>query len=102
MPGVLDTLRLNGRAIVTTESAFLEQCAVDGKLPLSAIIVEIEKLFLHCAKLVVRSGPWKPERWPAKGLVPSTGTMVKDRINLSDGIGDIDAFIDNATATTLY
>lgn len=102
VPGVLDTLRVNGHAVVTSDAALLEPCAVDGKVPLTGIVVEIEELFIHCAKALLRSSLWKPENWPAKGLIPSAGRMVKDHLNMPEDVEKIDALIEQVRRDTLY
>jgi PPOX class probable FMN-dependent enzyme len=72
VPARGETLRVNGRACITRDADLLATLAVEGKTPSLAIGVEVEEVFLHCAKAFKRSGLWEPARWPdISGLVTS-------------------------------
>lgn len=72
VPARGETLRVNGRACITRDAELLATLAVDGKVPRLAIGVEVEEVFLHCAKAFKRSRLWEPARWPdISGLVGS-------------------------------
>ncbi|TKC86225.1 pyridoxamine 5'-phosphate oxidase family protein [Trinickia terrae] len=81
VPGVGETLRVNGRATVTDDAALLESFAVDGKLPRTAIIVHIDTAYFHCSKAIARSHLWKPERQVERSTLPSAGQMHKRLCN---------------------
>jgi PPOX class probable FMN-dependent enzyme len=85
VPGVNETLRVNGRARVTTEPALLEPLAVNGKIPRSGILVAVDEVYFHCGKALIRSDLWNPEKYLARGDLPSLGRI------LADQIGGIDA-----------
>ncbi|AQQ53114.1 pyridoxamine 5'-phosphate oxidase family protein [Planococcus lenghuensis] len=70
IPGLGETLRINGRACVVKDEELLEKMAVDGKKPLLGIGVEVEECFVHCAKAFRRSGLWEPDSWQAKEDLP--------------------------------
>jgi hypothetical protein len=78
IPGREDTLRVNGRARVSRDEALLETLAVQGKRPVTALVVEVEQVFLHCARAFKRSGLWQPERWPDAAAVPSMQRAIWD------------------------
>ncbi|HEX2436916.1 MAG TPA: pyridoxamine 5'-phosphate oxidase family protein [Methylomirabilota bacterium] len=78
IPGREDTLRVNGRARVSRDEALLEALAVQGKRPVTALVVEVEQVFLHCARAFKRSGLWQPERWPDAAAVPSMQRAIWD------------------------
>jgi PPOX class probable FMN-dependent enzyme len=78
IPGREDTLRVNGRATIRRDEALLERLAVAGKRPVTALVVEVEQCFLHCARAFKRSGLWQPERWPDASTVPSMQRMIWD------------------------
>jgi PPOX class probable FMN-dependent enzyme len=78
IPGREDTLRVNGRARIVRDEALLEQLAVAGKRPVTALVVEVEQCFLHCARAFKRAGLWQPERWPDASDVPSMQRMIWD------------------------
>jgi PPOX class probable FMN-dependent enzyme len=75
VPGVGDTLRVNGRAHIVTDTAVLEPLEVEGKVPRLGLRVEIDEVFMHCSKAFVRSGLWDPERFVDRGELPSPGEI---------------------------
>jgi len=78
IPGREDTLRVNGRATISRDEALLERLAVNGKRPQTALVVEVEQTFMHCARAFKRAGLWQPERWPDTSAVPSMQRMIWD------------------------
>ena len=86
IPGVDETLRLNGRAALTTDPALLDPLAVNGRAPRSGLVVEVEEVFLQCTKALVRARLWADEsRVDRKAALPSFGQMLADHIGLPDG-----------------
>ena len=80
IPGIRETLRVNGRASISQDPALLERHATKGKVPTAAIGIEIEEAFLHCAKAFIRSQLWEPEAWPSRGGLASAAQIWKDHI----------------------
>jgi len=78
IPGVGETLRVNGRAEIRTDPALLERFAVDGKLPRSVLVVHVDTVFFQCARAIFRSKLWDPAQQVDRKSLPSTGTMVSD------------------------
>ena len=78
IPGREDTLRVNGRARIVQDELLLDTLAVAGKRPVTALVVEVEQCFLHCARAFKRAGLWQPERWPDAAEVPSMQRMIWD------------------------
>lgn len=78
IPGREDTLRVNGHARIVCDEALLERLAVNGKRPVTALLVEVEQAFMHCARAFKRAGLWEPERWPDTGGVRSMQRMIWD------------------------
>jgi hypothetical protein len=78
IPGREDTLRVNGRVRIVRDEALLERLAVNGKRPVTALLVEVEQAFMHCARAFKRAGLWEPERWPDAGGVRSMQRMIWD------------------------
>ena len=102
IPGVDETLRLNGRATVTTDPARLEPLAVNGRVPRSGLAVEVEEVFLQCTKALVRSRLWADEtRVDRKAVLPSFGQMLADHIGEADG-ERVDREIRSRVRETLY
>ena len=77
VPGVGDTLRVNGRATITTASTVLEPLAVEGKVPELGLLIEVDEVFTHCSKAFIRSDLWNPERHVERTKLPSQGAILR-------------------------
>ena len=75
IPGVGDTLRVNGRAAVVTDEELLEASAVEGKAPRLGLRIEIDEVFTHCSKAFLRSRLWDPETFVERSELPSSGEI---------------------------
>lgn len=75
IPGIGDTLRVNGRATVVTDPALLESSTVEGKTPRLGLRVEVDKVFTHCSKAFLRSRLWEPETFADRSELPSSGEL---------------------------
>jgi uncharacterized protein len=80
VPGINETLRVNGRACITTDPALLEPLAVNGKVPRSAILVTAEEIYFHCGKALIRSDLWNPDKQVRRSDFPSLGRILADQI----------------------
>ena len=89
IPGVRETLRVNGAATIHDDPELLGHCAHNGRLPLTVIRVAVEEVFLHCAKALMRSGLWQTDTWPESRPVPSMGVMINDHATM-DGLIESD------------
>jgi PPOX class probable FMN-dependent enzyme len=77
VPGVGETLRVNGRGRISNEAALLESFAVDGKLPRTVVLVDVDAVYFHCSKALARSRLWDPARHIERSRLPSTGSILK-------------------------
>jgi PPOX class probable FMN-dependent enzyme len=96
VPGISETLRVNGFARLTREPALLETCAVDGRLPWFVADVEVRQVFSHCGKAFIRSYLWNPEEWPRPDDVRSPsksigGSAAEERRRESDVRREVEA-----------
>jgi uncharacterized protein len=80
LPGVDESLRVNGRAVLSTADADLDLCAEPKRRPKVAIRVTVEAAYLHCAKALMRSSLWDPTHHVNRQALPSLGEMLKDQI----------------------
>jgi PPOX class probable FMN-dependent enzyme len=80
VPGREETVRINGRAVITRDPSLLERLTAHGKTPLLAIGVEVEQCFMHCSKAFRRSQLWSPKQWPAADALPSMACVLFDQI----------------------
>jgi PPOX class probable FMN-dependent enzyme len=91
IPGRTTTLRLNGRACVSTRRDLLSQLTAVGKPPASAIVVEIEEVYPHCPKALLRGAVWKPEEWLPAGAQPTSAEVTLAQLRMPDlTIADIE------------
>jgi uncharacterized protein len=82
IPGLEETLRINGRASIIRDEDILEQMKVHDKRPLMGIAVEVFECFIHCGKAFKRSGLWNQATWAEKGDLPSAAKMVAEHAEL--------------------
>ncbi|MEU3075376.1 MSMEG_1061 family FMN-dependent PPOX-type flavoprotein [Streptomyces laurentii] len=75
IPGRTTTLRVNGRACVSTRPELLSQLTAVGKPPASALVVGIEEVYPHCPKSLMRSGAWQPEQWLPVDVQPTSAEV---------------------------
>ena len=80
LPGRGQTLRVNGRACVSTDPRLLASLQAVGKPPRAALVMAVEEVFTHCPKAFVRSGLWEPSTWPRKDEQPSPAAMLRDHV----------------------
>jgi hypothetical protein len=84
IPGVRETLRVNGRAVISTEQALRGEMSERGKVPASVLVVTVEELFFHCGKALIRSGLWNPDSQVPQGTIPPIGRMVAEQLGTID------------------
>ena len=78
IPGVGETLRINGTASISVDPALLERFPFRGTLPRSVIVVTVDRIYFQCPKAIVRSELWNPEKHIPRKSLPSTGTILAD------------------------
>jgi len=102
IPGVDETLRVNGAAAVTTDPGLLAHWEVNGKRPKSALLITVREAFLHCGKALIRSRLWQPDYRIDRGELPSYGRMLKDQIEIGDTAEEIEASVAEGYRDRLY
>jgi PPOX class probable FMN-dependent enzyme len=93
IPGVRETLRVNGAAEILDEAAARRPFARGGRLPLTVLRVTPREAFVHCAKAFLRSGLWEPATWPEARPVAPMGEMLRDHARLTGEVEDDAAMI---------
>ena len=76
IPGCSETMRVNGRAVISVDPALCDSFTFAGKVPRSVIVVTVDRVFYQCAKAIVRSKLWDPATQIDRASLPSTGTML--------------------------
>ncbi|MED3879969.1 MSMEG_1061 family FMN-dependent PPOX-type flavoprotein [Priestia megaterium] len=83
IPGIEETLRVNGKACIVKDKTMLETMTVHNETPLLAIGVEVQECFLHCSKAFKRSKLWNPESWERVETLPSAAKIVAEHAGIS-------------------
>ena len=84
IPGVDETLRINGSAYLSTDNTYLELFTEEQNLPKACIVVSVEEVFLHCAKAFMRSKLWEASAQIDRDSFPTMGQMLKDQLRSQD------------------
>ena len=77
IPGIGETLRVNGTAAISVDPALIGSFVTEGKAPRSVLVVSVERIYFQCSKAIVRSKLWDPAAQIPRSALPSTGTMVE-------------------------
>jgi PPOX class probable FMN-dependent enzyme len=85
IPGFNTTLRVNGRAYLSTEPELLQSFAMEGKLPRCVVVVEVETVYFQCARALVRSDLWNPDKFVDPASMPTSGQILAALSNGSCG-----------------
>ncbi|MFM0295756.1 hypothetical protein SAMN02787142_5052 [Burkholderia sp. WP9] len=80
IPGVGESLRVNGRGRITDDPQWLDSFAVAGKLPRTVLLIDVDSVYFHCSKALVRSKLWDPAHYVERSRLPSAGEIHR-RIN---------------------
>jgi uncharacterized protein len=104
VPGVDETLRVNGHACLTTDPSVLDACAVKDRRPKAAIGVTVVQQYMHCAKAFRRSELWSADTWPDRAALPTLGCILRDQISSirEMTVESIDAGLEHNYEETLW
>lgn len=77
IPGIRTTMRVNGRAHLSTNAQLCASFAMEGKIPKCVIVISVERAYTQCQKAIVRSKLWDPLMHLAKPDLPTVGEMME-------------------------
>lgn len=80
VPGVDETLRVNGTAVLSTDETERKRCEDSRRVPKLVIRVSVHASYLHCAKALMRSDLWNPDKHIDRSQLPSMGEMLRDQV----------------------
>lgn len=80
IPGIDETLRINGSASISTDPEYLKMFPDEQNPPKTSIVISVEEVFLHCAKALMRSKLWSPASQIERSSLPTMGQMLKDQL----------------------
>jgi PPOX class probable FMN-dependent enzyme len=81
IPGFTETLRVNGRARLSTAPDLLERFAVNGRPPKLVVVITVEEAFLQCSKALIRSRLWQEDAQVDRKTLPTLGQMIADVVD---------------------
>ena len=102
IPGIGGTLRINGRATLSTDPALCESFKMEGKLPRCVIVVTADNVYTQCPKALVRSDLWNPAKHVERRSLPSSGTILADITRGRVGGPEYDAAYPERLKATIY
>ncbi|WP_176059376.1 pyridoxamine 5'-phosphate oxidase family protein [Paraburkholderia sp. BCC1876] len=102
IPGVGESLRVNGRGRITDDPKWLDSFAVVGKLPRTVLLIDVDAVYFHCSKALVRSKLWDPARHVERSRLPSAGDIHRRINGASFDAATYDRELDERVRTTLY
>ncbi|WP_118183725.1 pyridoxamine 5'-phosphate oxidase family protein [Paraburkholderia phosphatilytica] len=102
VPGMGETLRVNGRGRITRDPELLARFAVDGKLPRTVLIVDVDAVYFHCSKAMVRSHLWDPARHVERSRLPSAGEIHRSIVGDGFDVATYDRDLAERVRTQLY
>jgi PPOX class probable FMN-dependent enzyme len=93
IPGFDDMLRVNGIARITTDAELMRRFLVDGRPPLSVMVIEVKEAQLHCPKAIRRARLWDPAAQLHRSCFPTAGQILRDQLALPKPVSEVDAFL---------
>lgn len=99
--GIDESLRVNGRALISTDPSLLARLPAGNKPPRSVVIVKVETVYFQCPRAAVRADLWNPERFLPRSALPSNGTILAD-LSKDEGYRERDKSRGQTVRATLY
>jgi PPOX class probable FMN-dependent enzyme len=102
IPGLDETLRVNGRASLVDEPELCTRLAVDGKPARVVVVVTVAEVYIHCAKALRRAAIWAADSWLDPADLPSAACIVKDHAAIDADLAAIEAARERDLQSTLW
>jgi PPOX class probable FMN-dependent enzyme len=102
IPGLDETLRVNGRAQLVVDPELCERFAVGGRPARVVVVVTVAEAYIHCAKALRRAGLWSSETWLDRADLPSASCIVRDHAKIDVEVAVIEEHRQRDLATTLW
>ncbi len=99
VPGTPETLRVNGRGVLTADPSLLDKMAARGKPATLVLKVQVEEVFFHCAKAFIRSKLWQSGSWGERHKISFGEMFASKRAKSQEEAGAMASAIDAAIAT---
>lgn len=103
IPGVLDTLRVNGQGFVTRDPELLARCAINGRVPPLGLLIDVREAYGHCSKAIRRAGLWDVKTQIDRKDAPSLGDLMSAHKTYDQDTLDVmEGKITNDTRNNMY
>jgi PPOX class probable FMN-dependent enzyme len=102
VPGMDETLRINGTASITTDTAVCERVSIVGPPARVAVVIAIDEAYVHCAKAFRRGGMWTPDHWPDRSQLPTAACMLRDHVRFDGDPAIVEADLEANYRETMW
>jgi uncharacterized protein len=102
VPGVNESLRVNGSGSISRDPALLERFSAHGRLPATVLVLAVKEVYFQCSKALVRSELWNPERHVPRASLPSLGEILAAHTRGAVDAAAYDRALPDHVASTLY
>jgi len=102
VPGFEDTLRVNGRAFISTDPRLKGLFSERGKPPLSVVWIEVAEVYFHCGKAARRARLWDPAAHVERSTFPTMGTIYREQLQLDMEATVLDEVFSKDARKNLY
>lgn len=102
IPGVGESLRVNGRGRISDDPAMLNSFAAEGKLPRTVLLIDVDAVYFHCSKALVRSKLWDPAHHVERSRLPSAGEILRRVSGANFDAATYDRELAERVRTSLY
>ena len=102
VPGYRETLRITGRALLVRDLDLRKSMEMKGVVPDLALVVNIDEVFFHCAKCVIRSGLWDFQKWASVDGMGTLADALIDHVGLEEDVQVVHAQLEDSYDKNLY
>lgn len=102
IPDHRETLRIAGRGRIAADRDLRARFEIKGRLPDLVLVVDVEQVFMHCSKSIVRSKLWSPDSWDNTNDAPSLAQWVKSVVDTDETLEQVQGNHDRDRETRLY
>ena len=102
IPGVGETMRVIGRAVISTDPKLTESFVFNGKTPKSVLVVTVERAYFQCTKAIIRSKLWDPAEQVDRKTLPTPGAILAELTDGKMGGPEHDRLAPERVKATIY
>ena len=102
IPGVGETMRVNGRAVISTDPKLTESFVFNGKAPKCVLVITVERAYFQCTKAIIRSKLWDPSTQVDRKTLPTPGSILAEVTNGKMGGPEHDRLAPERVKATIY